>query len=252
MPERRAGVDDDGWVPDGWVEPVDAADPRFAGADEMPVPPRPRVLVESRGPGASEMDPAVRVLRVAIPAVFVLALVAITAVFAIGLDPGDPSVVLGAGQVVEAVAAERPRRVCHPDGQPCAWLTVVEGELLALSADGPLGEESGRSGVGWCPASGFYGSDVSGSRFDPRGHVVRGPAPRSLDRYRLQRDAAGTVTLDFAALTTGRQVGQVGETLPPTGPDCPTIPFDRALELPVRAPIPARPAPRAAPGTGAG
>jgi len=210
-----------------FVAPLDAGDPRFAGSGERLPPPGPRRLVESSGPGSSQLSPRVRVLRVLIPAVFLGAIVVVVAVFAAGLDTGDGQQVIGDAATVRALVQERPRRACYLGAQPCTWLTVVDGEVLALAASGPLGEESGRQGVGWCPGSGGYGSNATGSRFDASGNVVRGPAPRGLDRYRVATDPEGRLVVDFFSLTTGDQVAREPELIPPTGPDCACIPFDR-------------------------
>lgn len=214
------------------VAPLDAGDPRFAGSEEAREHPHHRALVESRGPGGLQDNPRVRVLRVAIPLAFAGGLAAVVAVFAIGLDPGSGSEVVGPVALVRAAVAERPRRFCYHGEQPCAWLTVVDGELLALNTNGPLPEEFGRLGVAWCASSGGFGSNVSGSRFDARGNVVRGPAPRGLDRYRLTLGPAGRLTIDFSSLTTGLQVAQVPGLIPPAGPLCDQIPFDREADLP--------------------
>lgn len=210
--------------------PLDAADPRF---DPRPgtLRPRHRRLVESSGPGANPMDPRVRALRVMIPVTFAAVVAGVVLVFFLGLSPRTSAQVVGPDETVRAELAERPHRVCYADAGPCAWLSLVEGEVLALSTNGPLREEFGRFGVSWCPTSGYFGSNVSGSRFDPRGHVVRGPAPRGLDRYRLTVDDGGTLRIDFRSLTTGLQAGRTDEVIPPSGPECAEIPFDRDADL---------------------
>lgn len=214
-----------------WVGPLDASDPRFAGSQEGRQAPRSRTLVTSRGPGASPEDPRVRRLRVLIPAVFGLAVAGVVAVFFVGLDPGDGVEVVGPEAAVRREVAERPRRVCYRGEAPCAWLTVVAaGELLALNTSGPLGEEYGRQGVGWCPTSGEYGANATGSRFDAAGNVTDGPAPRGLDRFAVLVDGDGVLRVDFSALTTAVQAGRA-ETLAPAGPSCAQIPFDRDPDL---------------------
>jgi hypothetical protein len=211
------------------VGPLDAADPRFAGESGTAAG-RPRRLVATRGPGASPEDPRVRRLRVLIPVAFWLVVGVVAAVFLLGLDPGDSVVLVGSEAEVRRAAGERPRRVCYREQAPCAWLTLVDGELLALNTSGPLGEEHGRQGVGWCPSSGHYGSNASGSRFDQMGNVVSGPAPRGLDRFGVLVDQQGRLRVDFSALTTGTQAGRA-EPRPATGPACEQIPFDRAADL---------------------
>jgi hypothetical protein len=213
-------------------EPLDGADPRFDAALEAPPRPRrsPRELVPSQGPGPSPYDERVRILRIAVPLLALGIVVAVAAVFFIGLDPGSGVQVVGPEPAVRAAIAERPRRVCLNGLQPCAWLTVVDDELLAFNTNGPLPNEYGRLGIAWCASSGWYGSNVTGSRFDQRGHVTRGPAPRGLDRFGLVRTRQG-LGVDFFSLTAGLPADLTEQTLPPDGPHCEEIPFDRDADL---------------------
>lgn len=227
MTERRASEDGDG----RHAAPLDAADPRFAGSEEAAGGRRVRTLVESKGPGASPEHPSARALRILLPVAFALGILAVVTVFAVGLNPGDGNQVVGPEAAVRAAVAERPRRVCYRGTQPCAWLSLVDGELLAFNTNGPLPEEFGRLGIAWCASSGYFGSNVTGSRYDPRGNLARGPAPRGLDRFRLTTDDEGLLRIDFSALTTGLQVELVDEVLPPEGADCEEIPFDREADL---------------------
>ena len=211
--------------------PLDPADPRFFGDGAPRVPERPRRLVRSQGPGMSPADPRVRILRAAIPLLALAGVAMVAAVFYRGLAPSSGVQVIGEEAAVRAAVAERPHRVCLGGAQPCAWVTVVGGRLLALSTSGALREEQGRTGVQWCPSSGYFGSNSLGSRFDQAGRVVRGPAPRSLDRYELNIDDQGRVVVGFSSLTTGLQQARVESVLPPEGPDCEEIPFDREADL---------------------
>lgn len=213
----------------GFTPPLDASDPRFAGSEQA-APDRPRRLVDNRGPGASPFDPRVRRLRVLIPVAFCLALAGVAAMFFVGLDPGGFVEVVGPEQAVRRAVAERPRRVCARGEPPCAWLVLVDGELRALATSGPLPEEYGRQGVGWCASSGGFGAPVSGSRYDAAGNVVRGPAPRGLDRFRVSLDGQGRVLVDFSSLTTGLRAGRA-ELVPPSGRPCDEPPFDREADL---------------------
>jgi hypothetical protein len=229
---------EDGWGEDGppadeleLVRPLDAADPRFAGSEEARAPEAERRLERSLGPGASTFSPRVRLLRTGMAVVAIAGFAAIAAVFWRGLDPPTGRLVVGEESAVRAAVAERPKRVCLNDVLPCAWLTVVDDRLLAFNTAGPLREEYGRAGVTWCPTSGYYGSNSLGSRFDPLGRVVRGPAPRGLDRFDVRIDDDGEVVVDFLSLTAGLQVARVDEVLPPAGPDCDPIPFDREADL---------------------
>lgn len=223
------------------AEPLDAFDPRFAGdssegdaaaevAPRRGVAPRRR-LVATKGPGPSLEDPRVRSFHRLVRVVGFLGVVAVGAVFVRGLDPASGVAILGDEAAVRAAVADRPLRVCYRDEGPCAWLTVVEGRLLALSTSGPLPAEYGRQGVGWCPSSGWFGANGTGSRYDHAGRVVRGPAFRSLDRFGVVVDARGRIVVDFADLSAGVRSEQVHDALPPDGPDCASVPFDRDPDL---------------------
>ena len=209
--------------------PLDGWDPRFDGvAPDVVVP--PRRLVRSRGPGPDPEEPLARALRIALPVVFFAGVIAVIAVFSSGLQPGRQDQVVGAEAAVRAAVAERPKRTCFNDNNPCAWLTVVDGRLVAFNTNGPLTQEYGRAGVGWCPTSGWFGANATGSRWDQAGRLARGPAMRGLDRFGLSV-VDGDVLVDFTRLTTGVQRDQVTDISPATGPDCETIPFDRDADL---------------------
>jgi hypothetical protein len=225
---------------DPLVRPLDPADPRFTGSRSVPLPARRRELVATHGPGASPIDPRVRLLRGIIPALAIAGLLLIGAAFFRALAPGPSTVTLGAEPAVRAALAERPQRVCREtDGLPCAWLTEVDGRLLALSTSGPLPEELGRQGVGWCPSSGYFGSNAAGTLYDPAGNVVSGPAPRGLDRYAV-RIREAVVVVDFGSRTAGRRAGSAPRVLPPAGAPCQRIPFmwDADLRLPAGDTLP--------------
>lgn len=226
MSPKRQGPDDP-----VYDRPLDAGDPRFVGPGPVERPPRRRELVASQGPGPAPDNPHALLLRLAVPLVTLAALLAVGAVFFRALAPGSGIEVVGEERAVRAAVAERPQRVCRQGRQPCAWLTVVDGRLLALSTSGPIREEFGRLGVAWCPTSGYFGSNVSGSRYDPAGMLVSGPSIRSLDRYHVRVDDAGRLQVDFGSLTAGRRPADVEEILPPRGPDCDEIPFDRDADL---------------------
>lgn len=221
MPHREPAPDD---------RPVDHSDPRFHASAGAGAPQQQRQLVPSRGPGPSHEDPQVRRIRIALPLVFFAAIVVIGTIFFQGLQPGEQHEVIGPEAQVRAAVAQRPKRVCLNGNNPCAWITTVDGHLVAFSTNGPLPQEYGRDGVGWCASSRWFGANVTGSRFDQRGRPVGGPAPRGLDRFGVSVDD-GVVRVNFTALTTGLQRDQVREETPPEGPHCPTIPFDRDADL---------------------
>lgn len=214
---------------EGLIEPLDPTDPRFTGFQRPPAEPRQRELVESRGPGHSPMDRRVRIIRMAIPTIAIAGVVAVAAVFWNALTPDSGALRVGEADAVAAAVAERPLRVCRGDGPPCAWLTTVDGELTALNTSGPVHSEYGRQGVGWCPSSGYFGANSTGSRYDPAGRLVSGPANRGLDRFRL-REEDGVVVVDFSRRTAGPRA-RAGDPRPRDGPACDEIPFDRDADL---------------------
>ncbi|MGH8930233.1 MAG: hypothetical protein ACRDZO_06255 [Egibacteraceae bacterium] len=215
--------------------PLGPRDPRFAEGDpDDPGKAVPRSLVRSLGPGPSPLSRQVRVLRIAFPLLFLAGVLTVAAVFIRALDQGPPQVRLGPVDAVRAAVEARPRRVCIQEGaSPCAWITFVAGELAAFNTNGPLPVEYGRLGVGWCPSSGGFGANATGSRWDAAGNVVEGPAPRGLDRFDVIVSRDGIATVDFSNITGGLLSWQVDERIPPQGPDCPSIPFDRDPDLPL-------------------
>ena len=214
--------------------PLDPYDPRFGPTDGAGD--HERRLVRSSGPGPDPENPRSRILRWALPLLFTSAALVVGAVFFTSLQPGPQVEVVGAESAIRAAVAERPKRVCFHDNNPCAWLTVVRGRLVAFNTNGPLPQEYGRDGVGWCSSSGWFGANATGSRFDQEGRVAGGPAPRGLDRYGLRVDDAGMVTVVFTELTSGALAGQVTQVTPPAGPHCGQIPFDRDADLDLPAP----------------
>ena len=141
---------------------------------------------------------------------------------------------VGPADAVEGAIGERPRRVCYHDNNPCAWLTLVDGDVQAFNTNGPLGQEFGRQGVGWCPSSGWFGANATGSRWDQRGQVARGPAPRGLDRFTVTTDDEGNLVVHFASLAAGLQAWQVdGDVQEPAGLTADEVPFDRNPAAPV-------------------
>ncbi len=212
---------------------LDAFDPRFATqggeADDVD---RQRLLVHSQGPGPNPDDPKVRILRIAVPLLALAGLGAVVAVFFSGLSPGDSSVVIGPVDTVRQAVAERPYRYCFHGTNPCAWLSIVGDEIVAFNTNGPLAEEYGRQGVGWCPSSGYYGAKSTGSVWDQDGRVVQGPSPRSLDEFTTAEDAQGNLVINFASLSAGLADWQVdGDVSPPDGPMCDEVPFDRSPDI---------------------
>lgn len=177
------------------------------------------------------MDPRVRIMRAAVPLLFTAGILVVVAIFFRSLAPGSGVRVVGPEDAVREAVADEPARVCLDGRQPCAWLTVVDDRLLALNTSGPLREEFGRQGIRWCPTSGYFGSETSGSRFDAAGRVVSGPAIRGLDRFHVWVDDAGDVRINFFSLTAGLRAGRPVDLIPPEGPDCDELPFRRNPDL---------------------
>lgn len=238
-PEPDPDLSGDDAVPpafdeEGATEPLDPTDPRFTGFARPPAGPRQRELVESRGPGHSPMDRRVRIIRMAIPTIAIVGAIAVAAVFWNALTPENEAMPLGDADAVAEAVAERPLRVCRGEGPPCAWLTTVDGELVALNTSGPVHAEYGRQGVGWCPSSGYFGANSTDSRYDPAGRIVTGPANRGLDRFRLREEDDGGLVLQFSRRTAGPRAGEA-DPLSRAGPACDEIPFDREPQLEVPA-----------------
>lgn len=210
--------------------PLGSGDPRFPDQPAR----RPRELVKSRGPGPSPEDERVRLLRLGIRVVALAGLLLVGTVFVVALrGDADPVVDVGDEGAVRSAVADRPMRLCPTEGGlPCVWLTEVDGDLLALSSSGPLREERGREGVRWCPSSGRYGSEIAGSRYDARGRVLDGSAPRGLDRFRLRLDG-DRVAIDFGSRVSGQPAGRSFDPVAARGPDCDQWPSEPATDPPI-------------------
>ncbi|CAN5199878.1 hypothetical protein BH23ACT9_BH23ACT9_00540 [soil metagenome] len=222
------------WRPMAGDGPLDAFDPRFRESDgtEVDDVDRRRALVESRGPGPSQGDPKVRILRVAVPLLFAAGIGVLVLVFLSGLNPGDTAVVVGPERDVRTAVAERPYRFCYNGNNPCAWLTIVNDQVVAFNTSGPLPQEFGRQGVGWCASSGYFGANSTGSVWDQDGRIVQGPARRSLDRFSTVVDDAGDLVVNFGSRNAGLADWQVdGDVRDPDGALCDQIPFDRDPDL---------------------
>jgi hypothetical protein len=185
--------------------------------------------VASRGPYPDPESPSARFARLVIPAAAFAGLLVVIAVFTAALRPSSAVVDLGPVDAIRAAVEQRPRRACLGQGPSCAWIVLHDGTLLALNTSGPLPDEFGRQGVGWCPSSGGFGANGTGSRYDAAGNVVSGPAPRGLDRFRVVVDD-GRVSVDFTSLTAGAPRGRA-DLVPAAGRACTSIPFDRAPTL---------------------
>lgn len=221
------GADPDAPGPDG---PLDEGDPRYTGVRGR-AGERDRQLVTSRGPGRSHMDPRIAAVRMILPVVAVLGAMGVVAVFIGGLGGRGEAVEIGSEAAVRTAIAEGPKRVCRGEqGPPCAWITLTTSDrLLALSTSGPLPDEFGRAGVGWCASSGRFLAPSTGSRFDAEGQIVEGPARRGLNRFRVRLDD-GQVAIDFDSVRSGLLASQV-EVVPPDGPDCAEVGVDRDADL---------------------
>lgn len=217
-------------MPDDLLDPFDPR--REAPGLEQDDVDRLRTLVAGAGPGPSHRSPQARILRVAVPLVAIVGLGVIVWVFLSGLNPGSSSMAVGPVDQVRAAIADAPRRVCLRGASPCAWLTVVDDAIVAFNTNGPLPQEFGRLGVSWCPSSGYFGANATGSRWDHAGLLVEGPATRGLDRFTLDADS-GVLVIRFASLSAGRAGFQTdpADIRPRDGAACEEIPFYRDADL---------------------
>ena len=92
---------------------------------------------------------------------------------------------------------------------------LVHGDPpVALRAVSPhLGEP-----IAFCPSSELFQEMAHGSKWDPAGYYLDGPAPRGMDRMQTRVDG-GFVEINVTSLTEGPPRG-AGPPAHPTGPFC--------------------------------
>lgn len=74
--------------------------------------------------------------------------------------------------------------------------------------------------VPWCSTSQWWECPCHGSQYNRWGEFMDGPAPRGLDRFRVEVDDEGRLLLDTSEIITGPSRGSGALTQPPEGPHC--------------------------------
>jgi Rieske Fe-S protein len=101
---------------------------------------------------------------------------------------------------------------------------VTEGRLFVANAGGHLFAVSQRCPhlgcrVPFCVSSGRFECPCHGSKFDPAGEWIEGPAPRGMDQYELTLES-GVLVVDTSRLKAGPDRGANQFLTPPRGPAC--------------------------------
>lgn len=122
------------------------------------------------------------------------------------ISANQPSVVAGDNQEVLSLLRERgPRYFCSDDVAACVWLSLVDNEIVAVSAFGPHHLDVPPFGyVGYCPATNAYEGSTTTARFDLDGSWLGGPARRDLATYGV-RVSGENLVVDLGS----RQLGDV-------------------------------------------
>lgn len=107
------------------------------------------------------------------------------------------------------------------DGRPTGG---VDYELDGVAAEGlmPLYQRCVHLGcrVPYCISSGWFECPCHGSKYNGAGEYAIGPAPRGLDRFRIEVTAAGDVMVDTSQVILGPPRGADTLQRPPAGPYC--------------------------------
>jgi cytochrome b6-f complex iron-sulfur subunit len=74
--------------------------------------------------------------------------------------------------------------------------------------------------VPWCEQSQWFECPCHGSKYNHAGEYQLGPAPRGLDRFKIEIDDAGTVMVDTSQIILGPPRGTNTIDEPPQGPFC--------------------------------
>lgn len=122
----------------------------------------------------------------------------------------------GADAVVKAgPAAEVTPVEAVPVSEARAYLTRVEGEVIALSEKCP--HLSCR--VDWCDTSGLFECPCHGSTFNRAGEHLSGPAPAGMERFGSEV-VEGVVFIDTGITIEGPPLGTDTLNEPARGPSC--------------------------------
>jgi cytochrome b6-f complex iron-sulfur subunit len=74
--------------------------------------------------------------------------------------------------------------------------------------------------VPWCTQSQWFECPCHGSKYNHAGEYQLGPAPRGLDRFKIEIDDAGNVMVDTSQIVLGPPRGTNTIDEPPQGPFC--------------------------------
>lgn len=107
------------------------------------------------------------------------------------------------------------------DGKPTG---DVDYEAAGVAAQGlmPLYQRCVHLGcrVPFCPESQWFECPCHGSKYNTAGEYKLGPAPRSMDRFKIQVDEAGTVFVDTTQVIIGPPRGTDTTGKSQAGPFC--------------------------------
>ena len=122
----------------------------------------------------------------------------------------------GFGGKVRAILAGAVSEQVTEIGAAKAYLTEVNGEIVALSHKCThLGCR-----VPYCESSGRFECPCHGSVFSRAGDYIAGPSPRGMDRYEVEVDEAGMVHIDTGVTIKGGAPGTMELDEPARGPAC--------------------------------
>jgi len=105
----------------------------------------------------------------------------------------------------------------HPDGD-----TDYSAEGLAQQGIMPLYQRCVHLGcrVPFCANSKWFECPCHGSKYNLAGEYELGPAPRGLDRFKIEIDESGNVLVDTSQIILGPPRGTNTIDQPPQGPFC--------------------------------
>ncbi len=131
-------------------------------------------------------------------------------------DVLQPRISGGFGGVIRTIsAADVPGNTTLSVRAARSYLTKIDGEITAISEKCPhLGCR-----VPWCESSGQFECPCHGSVFNRAGEYREGPAPRGMDRYRVEV-VDGIVLVDTGDSVFGADIGVETLDEPVRGPSC--------------------------------